>query len=77
MDDHTELVRGLLSAVTALDALPHLRGAGRLLLSAALAGKGRSDDAVASLASMPISVAREVIPTMLVWVPACPAPARG
>ena len=66
MDDHTALMRGLLSAVTALDELPHPRQAGRVLLAAALAGKGCSDDAVASLASMPVAVVRDVIPTMLV-----------
>ncbi|MGI3901549.1 MAG: hypothetical protein ACRYGP_01340 [Janthinobacterium lividum] len=51
MDDHTQLIRGLLSAVTALDELLHPRPAGRLLLAAALAGTGANDDAVASLAS--------------------------
>ncbi len=66
MGDHTHLMRGLLSAVTALEELPHPRPAGRLLLAAALAGKGANDDAVASFASMPVAVAREVIPTMLV-----------
>ncbi|MGI3903358.1 MAG: hypothetical protein ACRYGP_13085 [Janthinobacterium lividum] len=65
MDDHTALMRGLPSAITAFDELPHPRPAGRLLL-AALAGKGANDDAVASLASMPVTVAREVTPTMLV-----------
>ena len=66
MSDHTDIMRGLLSAITSLDELPHPRPAGRLLLAAALAGKSATDDAVASLASMPVAVARDVIPTMLV-----------
>jgi hypothetical protein len=66
LEDHTDLMRGLLSAITSLDELPHPRPAGRLLLAAALAGKGANDDAVASLASLPVAVAREVISTMLV-----------
>ena len=45
-DDQTRLLRALLSAVTDLDELPHPRHAGRLLLAAAVEGKGCSDDAV-------------------------------
>ena len=59
MVDYTLLMRGLLSAVTALDELPHPRPAGRLLLAAALAGKGANDDAVASLASMRLKPLKE------------------
>lgn len=48
--DHTRLLRALLSAVTDLDELPHPRHAGRVLLAAAVEGKGCSDDAVARAA---------------------------
>ena len=47
-DEPTRLLRGLLAAVTALDVLPHAGPAGRVLLAAAVAGRGCSDDAVAS-----------------------------
>ena len=72
MVDHTDIIRGLLSSITALDGLPHPRPAGRLLLAVALAGKGANDDAVAGLASMPVAGARDVIPTMLLGVSMSP-----
>ena len=65
LDDHTRLLRTLLSAVTDLDELPHPRHAGRLLLAAAVAGKSCSDDAVARTASMPVAAVREVLPATL------------
>ena len=55
-DDHTRLLRALLSAVTDLNELPHPRHAGRLLLTAAVEGKGCSDDAVALAPSMPVAI---------------------
>ena len=64
-DDHTRLLRALLSAVTDLDELPHPRHAGRVLLAAAVEGKGCSDDAVARAVSMPVAVVRDVLPSML------------
>ena len=51
-DDHARLLRGLLAAHTDLDVLPHAGPAGRVMLAAAVAGKGCSDDAVAHTASM-------------------------
>ena len=64
-DTHTKLLRGLLAAVTDLDVLPHAGPAGRVLLAAAVSGKGCSDDAVASNASMPVAAVREILPSML------------
>ena len=64
-DDHTRLLRALLSAVTDLDELPHPRHAGRLLLAAAVEGKGCSDDVLAHAASMPVAAVRDVLPSML------------
>ena len=64
-DDHTRLLRALLSAVTDLDDLPHPRHAGRVLLAAAVAGSGVSDDAVARAASMPAAAVRNVLPMIL------------
>ena len=63
--DHTRFLRALLTAVVDLDELPHPRHAGRLLLAAAVAGTGCSDDAVARAASMPVAIVREVLPSML------------
>lgn len=51
---YTRLLRALLSAVVDLDELPHQRHAGRVLLAAAVAGPGCSDDAVARAASLPV-----------------------
>jgi hypothetical protein len=65
MTDHTRLLRALLSAVTNLDELPHPRHAGRLLLAAAVQGKGCSDDVVARVASMSVGAVRDVLPSML------------
>ena len=64
-DEPTRLLRGLLSAHTDLDELPHAGPAGRVMLAAAVAGKGCADDAVARAASMPVEAVREVIPRML------------
>ena len=64
-DDHTRLLRGLLAAVTDLDVLPHPGPAGRVLLAAAVSGKGCSDDTVASNASMPVAAVREILPSMM------------
>ena len=64
-DEPTRLLRGLLSAHTDLDVLPHAGPAGRVMLAAAVAGKGCSDDAVARAASMPVDAVRHIIPTML------------
>ena len=63
--DHTRLLRAMLTAVVDLDELPHPRHAGRVLLAAAVAGKSCSDDAVARVASMPVAAVREVLPSML------------
>ena len=64
-DEPTRLLRGLLSAHTDLDVLPHAGPAGRVMLAAAVAGKGCSDDAVARAASMQVDAVRDIIPTML------------
>ena len=64
-DDHTRLLRALLSAVVDLDELPHPRHTGRVLLAAAVAGKSCSDDAVARSASMPVDAVRAIIPAMV------------
>ena len=61
----TKLLRGLLAAVTDIDVLPHAGPAGRVMLAAAVAGKGCSDDAVALAASMPVAAVRELLPSML------------
>ena len=53
------LPRGLLAAVTDLDVLPHAGPAGRVMLAAAVAGNGCSDDAVALAASMLAAAVRE------------------
>ena len=58
-------LRGLLAAVTDLDALPHTGPAGRVMLAAAVAGKGCSDDAIALAASMPVGEVREILPSMM------------
>ena len=58
-------LRGLLAAVTDLDALPHTGPAGRVMLAAAVAGKGCSDDAIALAASMPVATVREILPSMM------------
>ena len=64
-DEPTRLLRGLLEAVTSLDALPHGGPAGRVMLAAAVAGRGCSDDAIALAASMPVGEVREILPSML------------
>ncbi|RYB01374.1 hypothetical protein [Lichenibacterium ramalinae] len=64
-DEPTRLLRGLLAVVTDLDALPHAGPVGRVMLAAAVAGRGCSDDAFALAASMSGEAVREVIPTML------------
>ena len=64
-DETTRLLRGLLAAVNDLDALPHVGPAGRVLLAAAVAGRGCSDGEVAFNASMPVAAVREIIPSML------------
>ena len=64
-DDHTRLLRALLTAFVELNELPHPRHAGRVLLAAAVAGKSCSDDTVARIASMPVDAVREIIPSML------------
>ena len=64
-DSRTRFLRGLLAAVGSLDALPHGGPAGRVMLAAAVAGKGCSDDAIALAASMPVTEVREVLPSML------------
>ena len=51
--------------MTDLDELPHPWHAGRVLLAAAVEGKGCSDDAVARAASMPVAAVRDVLPSML------------
>ena len=63
--DYTRPLRALLTAVVVLDDLPHPRHAGRVLLAAAVEGKGCSDDAVARAASMPVAIVRDVLSTML------------
>ena len=63
--DHTEILRALLTAMVALNDLPHPRYAGRLLLATALVGNGCSDDAVARTAAIPIGEVQEIIPSML------------
>ena len=64
-DEHTRLLRGLLAAHTDLDVLPHAGPAGRVMLAAAVAGPGCSDNAVALNASMPVAAVREILPSML------------
>ena len=64
-DEHTRLLRGLLAAHTDLDVLPHAGPAGRVLLAAAVAGPGCSDDTVALNASLPVAAVREILPSML------------
>ena len=64
-DDHTRLLRALLTAFVELNELPHPRHAGRVLLAAAVAGKSCSDDAVARTASLPVDAVREIIPSMV------------
>ena len=64
-DDHIRLLRGLLAAHTDLDVLPHAGPAARVMLAAAVAGKGCSDDAIAHAASMPVATVREILPSML------------
>ena len=64
-DDHTRLLRALVTAVVDLDDRPHPRHAGRVLLAAAVAGNGASDDAVARVASMPVDAVRAIIPAMV------------
>jgi hypothetical protein len=54
-DDHTRLLRALLTAFIELNELPHPRHVGRVLLAAAVAGKSCSDDAVGTR-----RIAREV-----------------
>ena len=71
-DAPTKLLRGLLAAVGNLNALPHGGPAGRVMLAAAVAGKGCSDDAIALAASMPVAEVREVIPSMLERCEHCP-----
>ena len=51
--------------MTDLDELPHLGPTGRVLLAAAVAGNGASDDAVARAASMPVAIVRDVLLSML------------
>ena len=64
-DDHTRLLRAMLTAVVDFDDLPHPRHAGRVLLAAAVASSGVSDDAVARAASMPVAAVREILPAMV------------
>lgn len=64
-DEHTRLLRGLLAAVNDLDALPHAGPAGRVMLAAAVAGRGCSDSEVAFNASMPVAAVREILPSMM------------
>ena len=64
-DSRTKFLRGLLAAVTDLDVLPHAGPAGRVMLAAAVAGKGCSDDALALAASMPVAAVREILPSMM------------
>ena len=54
-DDHMKLLCGLLAAYTDLDVLPHTGPAGRVMLAAAVAGKGCSNNAIARAASMPVA----------------------
>ena len=61
IDDHTQFLRALLTAVVDLDELPHPRHAGRVLLAAAVEGKGCSDDAVARAASMTGAAVRSTV----------------
>ena len=61
----TQRLHGLLAAVTDLDALPHAGPAGRVMLAAAVAGKGCSDDTIARLASMTVTAVREILPSMM------------
>lgn len=65
MDEDLKVLHGLLNATVALSDLPHSGQVGRVLLAAAVAGRGCSDDAVARSASLPVAVVRDVIPTML------------
>ena len=64
-DDHTVLLRGLLAAVTDLSALPHSGQVGRVLLAAAVAGRGCLDDEVAFNALMPVAAVRQILPSRL------------
>ena len=64
-DEHTRLLRGLLAAVVDLDVLPHAGPVGRVLLAAAVAGRGCSDGEVAFNASMPVAAVRAILPSML------------
>ena len=65
MNDDTKVLHGLLAATVALADLPHPGQVGRVLLGAAIAGRGCSDDMVAKVASLPIDVVRNVMPAML------------
>ena len=61
----TKFLRGLLAAFTNLDVLPHGGPAGRVMLAAAVAGRGCSDDAIALAASMPVAEVRKILPSMM------------
>ena len=65
MSADTKIILGLLDATVALSELPHSGQVGRVMLAAAAAGNGCTDDAIALTASLPVSVVREIIPTML------------
>ena len=64
-DDLTKLPRGLLASVVDLDVLPHPGPAGQVMLAAAVAGNGCSDDAIARAGSMPVAAVRKILPSML------------
>jgi hypothetical protein len=64
-DDHTRFLQAPLSVLVHLAELPQHRHAGWLLLAAAVAGRGCSDDAVALSASMPVASVWAVLPSML------------
>lgn len=77
-DDHTRLLRALLSIVTDLNELFHARHAGRRAPGRRGRGQGCSDDAVAHAASMLLTAMRDVLPTMLTvaCAPSCSRPGR-
>ena len=65
MNDNTKILHGLLNATVVLADLPHPGQVGRVLLGAAIAGRGCSDNMVAKVASLPVDVVRDVLPIML------------
>ena len=64
-DDYIRLLRALLTAMVALNELPHTRYAGRVLLASAVGGHGCADDTVARIACVPVETVREILPSML------------